>query len=238
MPSPRTLYYQKDPLPPTKPDAVPPVELPPTKPDAVSPVELPPAKSAAAPVERPQPVQVAYQDPALSRQTEGVLLPPSATRVTPPKLDEIKLQTESELRQDIIAEVKEYKQPAIFSTFPTEYTRSSDPGSVSRPFAPMVERVEPAYVCYQRLYFEDKNSERYGWEFGPLQPVLSAALFYKDMILWPYHIGTRPCQRYECSAGYCLPGDPVPYLIYPIEWSVTGGLLEAGTIVGLYAIFP
>jgi hypothetical protein len=30
----------------------------------------------------------------------------------------------------------------------------------------------------------------------------------------------------------------VPYLIYPIEWSVTGGLLEAGTIVGLYAIFP
>jgi hypothetical protein len=193
----------------------------------------PAAKPAAAP-----PQQVVYQDTAQPTGPEKVLLPPSATNVTPPVIGAIKLQTEAELRRDIVAEVEQYKQPAIFSTFPSNYKQVTDPGSVKHPLPPMFERVEPGYVCYRRLYFEDLNSERYGWEVGPLQPFLSAAIFYKDLALWPYHIGTRPCQRYECSAGYCLPGDPVPYLLYPIEWSVTGGLLEAGTVVGLYALFP
>jgi hypothetical protein len=35
-----------------------------------------------------------------------------------------------------------------------------------------------------------------------------------------------------------LPGDPVPLLIYPPELSLTGTVMEAGTIVALFAIFP
>ena len=58
------------------------------------------------------------------------------------------------------------------------------------------------------------------------------------MLFLPYHIGTQPCRCYECSAGYCLPGDPVPYLLYPPELSLSGFLLEAGTVVSLAAIFP
>jgi hypothetical protein len=35
-----------------------------------------------------------------------------------------------------------------------------------------------------------------------------------------------------------LPGDPTPYLLYPVEFSVTGALFQAGTIVGLAALIP
>ena len=94
------------------------------------------------------------------------------------------------------------------------------------------------FVCYERLYFEDKDSERYGWELGILQPLVSIGKFYSDVLMLPYNFGTRPCQRFEADAGYCLPGDPVPYLLYPVELSLSGALLEAGTAVGLAAIFP
>jgi len=107
-----------------------------------------------------------------------------------------------------------------------------------RAFPPMVEVAEPHYVCYRRLLFEDLNSERYGWDLGFIQPFVSAGAFYWDLATLPYHLGTEPCRKYECSAGYCLPGDPVPYLLYPPELSLTGTVFEAGTIVALFAIFP
>src|SRR5262245_31879607 len=88
-----------------------------------------------------------------------------------------------------------------------------------RSFPPMEMVIEPNYVCDRRLYFEQKNFERYGWELGYLQPILSAGLFYKDLLLFPYKFGTDPWRRYECSAGYCLPGSAVPLLWYPPEVS-------------------
>jgi hypothetical protein len=98
--------------------------------------------------------------------------------------------------------------------------------------------AEPTYVCYGRLWFEDKNIERYGWDLGFIQPVLSAATFYADLITCPYRWGREPCRCSECSAGYCLPGSPVPYLLYPIGPSLTGSVAEAGAILALVAIFP
>ncbi len=101
-----------------------------------------------------------------------------------------------------------------------------------------VLEVEPPYVCYRRLYFEDKNHERYGWDLGFVQPFVSAMAFYKDVVFLPYRFATEPCRRYESSAGYCLPGDPVPYLLYPPNWSISGGILEAGVTVALFAMIP
>jgi hypothetical protein len=109
---------------------------------------------------------------------------------------------------------------------------------VARTFPPAQEVVEPYYVCYNRLLFEERNSERYGWDLGFIQPFVSAGAFYWDVVALPYHLGTEPCRHYECGAGYCLPGDPVPYLLYPPELSLTGTVLEAGTIVALFGIFP
>ena len=58
------------------------------------------------------------------------------------------------------------------------------------------------------------------------------------MALLPYHMATDPCRKCECSAGYCLPGDPVPLLCYPPQLSLTGAVAEAATIAALFAIFP
>jgi hypothetical protein len=107
-----------------------------------------------------------------------------------------------------------------------------------RSLAPQVVYAEPNYVNYRRLYFEEKNSERYGWDLGVLQPVVSTLYFYKDTLLWPHNAVSYPHRRYETSAGQCLPGDPVPYIIYPPEWTIEGVLAELGVGAALFAIFP
>jgi hypothetical protein len=108
----------------------------------------------------------------------------------------------------------------------------------ARAFAPTAEVVEPNYVCYGRLYFEQINSERYGWDFGAMDPLLSVGKFYLDVATLPYHAFTRPCDKCECSAGYCLPGDPVPLYLYPPGASLTAAAAEAGAVVAGLALFP
>jgi hypothetical protein len=167
-------------------------------------------------------------------------LPPGAINTKPPDVADIGLHSDQDLYRLIREEAEQVNVPArdnIFKNLPADYVDLSKVPYAPRAFQPAVERVEPNYVCYNRLYFEDKNAERYGWELGVLQPVWSTLKFYKDFIMFPYNFGTRVCQRYETDAGYCLPGDPVPYIIYPVELSATGGLLQAGTTVGLIGIF-
>lgn len=121
--------------------------------------------------------------------------------------------------------------------FPDEPVLSTQVYS-GRVFPPMTETVEPNYLCYRRLYFEDKNSERYGWDLGIIQPFVSAGIFFWDTATLPYHLGTDPCRKYECNTGYCMPGDPVPYLLYPPIWSATGAAAEIGAVVAVAWIFP
>jgi len=98
--------------------------------------------------------------------------------------------------------------------------------------------AEPNYVCYHRLLFEQMNLERGGWDLGPITPVVSAFGFYKDVVLLPYHLALDPFRNYECSAGYCMPGDPTPFLLYPPEISGSGAFGEAAAILALVACFP
>jgi hypothetical protein len=169
------------------------------------------------------------------QEPERLPLPkPDANQVVPtPSFERVFLQlpTDRQLRQEMGRQRPQGPPP------PPEPGPGPEPW-VPRQWAPMSEIVEPAYVCYGRLYFEQINSERYGWDLGPLQPLLSAGIFYFDVAFLPYHMGTEPCRWYECSAGYCLPGDPVPLLLYPPELSATGALAEAGTVGLLLMIFP
>jgi hypothetical protein len=147
-----------------------------------------------------------------------------------------RLESEAALNERMRQEGKT-RIPAEKITFP-EYqpvSRESYPG---RHWPPQSELAEANYVCYRRLLFEDRNSERFGWDFGILQPFVCAGKFYADIVTLPYHLGTAPCRCYECSAGLCLPGDPMPYLCYPTEVSATGALAEAAAIAGVLAIFP
>jgi hypothetical protein len=158
-------------------------------------------------------------------------------QLTPPSSDRIfRLESEAALNQRMRQEGKT-KIPRDPIAFPDEPVVSTEsyPG---RHWPPQTEIVEPNYVCYGRLLFEDKNTERYGWDFGIVQPVVSTAKFFADVVALPYHVATAPCRCYECSAGLCLPGDPVPYLCYPPELSVTGALGEGAAIAAILAIFP
>ena len=107
-----------------------------------------------------------------------------------------------------------------------------------QPFAHMDEHVEPGYVCHRRLFFEQPNFERIGWDLGILQPGICLGVFYYDMFLLPYHMWTDPIHQTECNIGKCLPGDQAP-LLFPVErFSVTGVIGEAAAIIGTVYLFP
>ena len=159
------------------------------------------------------------------------------------------LKTEREINAEIVREVGPERTP-VFSVIPRDlpvapedkplggYARLSDVDFTGRKYPPITRLVEPAYITHHRLYFEELNAERYGWEAGPLQPFVSMGYFFKDFALLPYNFAARPCQRFDTNYGKCLPGDPVPYLCYPLELSLAGGVTEAGTIVALFALIP
>lgn len=129
------------------------------------------------------------------------------------------------------------KPGTVRPIFPDDTVISKDT-YMGRSWSPMIETVEPNYVGHGRLYFEQPNFERGGWDFGIFQPIVSAGVFYADMAMLPYQFFTRPLQRFESSAGKCLPGDPSPLFLYPPELSATGATAEAATVVGLLVLFP
>ena len=209
-----------------------------------APWESRPATSAAQPAVRRETAapasmqQVGYQYtiPTLPRlntdeSTELIvpLEPPGPQRL-------YRLDSEADLMERMRQEGRERSTPERI-TFPEEPVISKLPYS-GRTFPAMAVTAEADYVLYRKLFFEEKNSERYGWDLGIVGPIVSAGAFYWDLALTPYQIASLPLRRFESNAGLCLPGDPVPYRLYPPNMSATGTLFEAGVIVALFAIFP
>ena len=121
--------------------------------------------------------------------------------------------------------------------FPEEPIISKEPFR-PREFPHLVKQVEPSYLCHGRLYFEQPNFERTGYDFRILQPAICLGVFYYDLALLPYHAWTDLQDRTECSVGKCLPGDPAPLLLPRERFSVTGLVGFTGTAVGLGLLFP
>ncbi len=169
--------------------------------------------------------------------------PPIITDRYPPAPDPqrvFRLESQSELIERMVRESKTGENP-LGLKYPfdyPDYPALSKEEFAIRQWEPLTEMVEPPYVCYRRLYFEQINSERYGWDLGLGHPLLSAGVFFWDVAWLPYHAFTEPFRRYECNAGYCLPGDPVPLLLYPPELNLPGALAEAAVIGLGFAIFP
>ncbi|HYT92957.1 MAG TPA: hypothetical protein VEL76_29840 [Gemmataceae bacterium] len=165
---------------------------------------------------------------------------PDAKQIIPmkePSPDQLfRAESEATWRQRVIDEARRAGTKRL-PVFPPDK-------EVKEPFLPrvwphMVAYVEPSYVCYGRLLFEQINAERYGWDFGPISPLVSMAKFYYDVLSLPYNLATDPCRCCECSnSGYCLPGSPVPLMLYPPEFSITGTLAEGAVIAALFLIFP
>src|SRR5262249_39906216 len=119
-------------------------------------------------------------------------------------------------------------EPVIFPEEPVVSESNEPPRRV---WPAQARAAEPNYVCYRPLLFEQKNFERYGWDLGAITPLVSLMTFWYDGITFPYHLATGPWPCDECSAGYCLPGDPVPLLLWPPRWpvSVEVNHVRAGT---------
>jgi hypothetical protein len=147
-----------------------------------------------------------------------------------------RLESESSFFERMRQEARDNTPPERL-TFPEEPVLSRNPYyGRAWPLSKMF--VEPAYVCHRRLFFEQRNLERYGWDLGIFAPFISGATFFADVAFLPYKIATQPCRHFECSAGKCLPGDPVPFLIRPPELSLTGALAEGAAIGALIVLFP
>jgi hypothetical protein len=179
---------------------------------------------------------VYFQKPAAGERPVEVLTEYTVSLEPPGRETLFRLESQAaffeRLRQEALNRV-----PPERIEFPPEPVLSKDV-YLGRSWPQRKLTVEPNYVCYGKLLFEDKNAERYGWDLGVLQPFVSAGLFFFDVGTLPYHCATDPLRRYECSAGYCLPGDPVPYSLYPVNLSVSGAVAEVGVGATLFAIFP
>jgi hypothetical protein len=157
--------------------------------------------------------------------------------VTPPGPDRLfTLESEGELFVRLEQEWRDRGNKDRLP-FPEEPVISTD-RYLGRSWPQYTCLAEPNFVCYPRLLFEQPNYERYGWDLGVLDMPLSAGKFFLDVGLVPYHAFTDPFRTFECNAGYCLPGDPVPLLLYPPEPSLTGAVAETGAILGVLATFP
>jgi hypothetical protein len=121
--------------------------------------------------------------------------------------------------------------------FPSEPIIGKGPYQQRR-FQPIVEPVEPNYVCHRQLYFEQPNFERNTWSLGAIQPAVHLLVFYYDMVMLPYHMWERPCQDFDCNAGKCLPGDPCPMYLYRERFSLSGLAASTATFWGGAFIFP
>jgi hypothetical protein len=93
--------------------------------------------------------------------------------------------------------------------------------------------------CYQPLYFEDVNLERYGRSWGIFQPAISAIRFYNQIPLVPYRVFSQPARRCTYHAHWTLPGYRIPSRERPpLHPSVLGAASETLAVAGLILLIP
>ena len=176
----------------------------------------------------------AYKPSATDKPKEK---PTSDLSGLPNRDDVFRLISDKELNARIL---KELNKPD--EKFPPQAPlKSGNETYVSRvnTYAPIQVLLEPNYVVHRRLYFEEVNSERSGWDAGPVQSVISAGYFYKDVLFWPHNLASGFWKnRYDVSSGKCMPGSPTPYYLYPPGFTAGGTLTEAVVLTGTAFIFP
>jgi hypothetical protein len=192
--------------------------------------------AAPAPVSAlpPQPLPAVKQASLQPAPAPAAAVDPSDPR------DLFKVESEAKFQEQIQRDLAAEPTPGklVLPDPPVLARGQFDPFLRSQVWPLQSTLVPPSYVCHGRLLFEQRNAERYGWAFGPFHPVISTGLFFADVVTLPYHVAKFPCRKCECSAGLCLPGDPVPLLLYPPEWSLAGLAAEAATVAVLVIMFP
>jgi hypothetical protein len=190
------------------------------------------------------PAQVIQQTALLQRGTmdsrvssEEAAIQDIAIQLSPPSPDRLfKLESERMWRERLRQEARQ-RVPPDRIVFPEEVVLTTE---TYQPhcWPTMVMSAEPNWVGYEKLLFEQKNAERYGWDLGPIHPILSAAVFLGDFITLPYNLASDPLRCYEFNSGYPLPGDPTPFRLYPFDINLTGAVGQTAAVLAVLAIFP
>jgi hypothetical protein len=217
---------------------------------AASPVDtwnVPPVRPVAAQEKKPDPndtrtAEQKQKDEEAASRARYVRFParddvfafPNDARLEKAILDRLRKDEEA-YKRDPFA-----KYPPTL-TFPALPSVGGDvayqPKTISYP--PMRVNHEPLYVVHRRLHFEEKNAERYGWDLGIIQPLVSAAYFYKDVLLWPNSLASGVAYGFwDTNVGKCLPGSPTPYMLYPPGLTITGTVVEGLFVTGVAFAIP
>ena len=91
---------------------------------------------------------------------------------------------------------------------------------------------------HRPLYFEQKNLERYGNDFGALSNLVSAAHFFGTIAILPYKMGAYPQSEPMYTLGHGRPGNCVSQHFYSLPRSARGAALQALTTVGAVIALP
>lgn len=108
----------------------------------------------------------------------------------------------------------------------------------SRDWELITKEWEAPGVGYNPLYFEEPNLERFGYNYGALQPFISAGRFFGRVPMLPYMIGAYPLDECQYPLGYARPGDCPPYQVEKLPFSARGALFESLTATGLVFLIP
>ena len=205
-------------------------------------------------------IEAAPPPPALDRQHQPELLPiqPQAEQ-TPLPASGQQLQNGQPGTAQQIKSIREIsldiRPPQIFND---QREAMAPPLDEAQTALPLLAQAEPftrgdlveagfdwrpapggLWFCYQPLYFEEVNVERYGRSFGIFQPVVSAVSFYGRVPLLPYMVFARPARQCTYPAHWALPGYRIP------EWekhefvpSISGAAAESAAIFGLILLIP
>ena len=99
-------------------------------------------------------------------------------------------------------------------------------------WCPMYAVWQTPNLCYNPLYFEEVNLERFGAR-SPGQSFISAAHFFSNVVTLPYAMGVQPPHCCYYSAGYGRPGNKYCYLMKRPVWSLRGATMQSLLITGL-----
>ena len=108
----------------------------------------------------------------------------------------------------------------------------------SRDWELATKEWEAPGVAYNPLYFEEPNLERYGYNYGAIQPFVSAGRFFGRVAILPYMMGAYPMHENRYSLGYARPGDDPLYQVEKLPFSARGALFEGLTATGLVFLIP
>ena len=191
---------------------------------------------SALPSEQKSQAQPPQQPPLITDKQAQQLLEDEG-KYTPPSKEELyRVDSESTKFERLKQIRKIMNRPDI--DFPDEDTIRIRTSLEARKFGSMQATQVASYVVYQPLYFQQINHERYGWELGVFQPLVSTGQFYADVLMFPYKFAANPPWHCDANVGYALPGDPeqLRFLTPPFSWRGVVG--QTGAMIGGAAIFP